>query len=49
MLTPDYQPFCKRQVISGHYYRRICKPNASFASEPIAEVIATGLRTTDGV
>ena len=48
-LTPDYQPFCKRQVISGNYYRRISKPNASFVNEPIAEVTETGLRTTDGV
>ena len=48
-LTPDYQPFCKRQVLSGNYYRRIAKPNASFVSEPIAEVTTTGLRTTDGV
>jgi cation diffusion facilitator CzcD-associated flavoprotein CzcO len=48
-LTPDYQPFCKRQVLSGDYYRRISKPNASFVSEPIAEVTETGLRTTDGV
>jgi cation diffusion facilitator CzcD-associated flavoprotein CzcO len=48
-LTPDYQPFCKRQVLSGDYYRRISKPNASFVSEPIAEITATGLRTTDGV
>jgi cation diffusion facilitator CzcD-associated flavoprotein CzcO len=36
-LTPDYQPFCKRQVLSGDYYRRISRPNASFVSEPIAE------------
>ncbi|MFZ0226325.1 MAG: NAD(P)/FAD-dependent oxidoreductase [Mycobacterium sp.] len=48
-LTPDYQPFCKRQVLSGDYYRRISRPNASFVSEPIAEVTTTGLRTTDGV
>jgi cation diffusion facilitator CzcD-associated flavoprotein CzcO len=48
-LTPDYQPFCKRQVLSGDYYRRISRPNASFVSEPIAEITETGLRTTDGV
>ncbi len=48
-LTPDYQPFCKRQVLSGDYYRRISRPNASFVSEPIAEATETGLRTTDGV
>lgn len=48
-LTPDYQPFCKRQVVSGDYYRRICRPNARFVSEPITEVTETGLRTADGV
>ncbi|MBV9721575.1 MAG: NAD(P)/FAD-dependent oxidoreductase, partial [Mycobacterium sp.] len=48
-LTPDYQPFCKRQVLSGDYYRRISKPNASFVNEAIAEVTPTGIRTTDGV
>jgi cation diffusion facilitator CzcD-associated flavoprotein CzcO len=48
-LTPDYEPFCKRQVLSGDYYRRISKPNASFVSEPIAEITPTGLRTSDGV
>lgn len=48
-LTPDYQPFCKRQVVSGDYYRRICQPNARFVSEPITEVTETGLRTADGV
>ncbi|MGH3971532.1 MAG: flavin-containing monooxygenase [Mycobacterium sp.] len=48
-LTPDYQPFCKRQVVSGIYYRRICKPNAGFVTEPITEVTETGLRTADGV
>jgi cation diffusion facilitator CzcD-associated flavoprotein CzcO len=48
-LTPDYQPFCKRQVISGNYYRRISQLNANFVNEPIAEVTETGVRTTDGV
>lgn len=26
-LTPDYQPLCKRQVISGSFYRAVQKPN----------------------
>jgi len=43
-LASDYQPFCKRQVLSGDYYRRIAKPNSSFVSEPIAEITATGVR-----
>jgi cation diffusion facilitator CzcD-associated flavoprotein CzcO len=48
-LTPDYQPFCKRQVISGSYYRAIGKPNASLVTEPIAAITPTGIRTADGV
>jgi cation diffusion facilitator CzcD-associated flavoprotein CzcO len=48
-LTPTYQPFCKRQVISGSYYRRIGKPNASLVTEPITAITPTGIRTADGV
>lgn len=48
-LTPDYQPFCKRQVISGSYYRAISKPNASLVTVPITAVTPTGIRTADGV
>ncbi|MGH3562520.1 MAG: flavin-containing monooxygenase, partial [Mycobacterium sp.] len=48
-LTPDYQPFCKRQVISGNYYRAIAKPNAGLVTEPIAAVTPSGIRTADGV
>jgi cation diffusion facilitator CzcD-associated flavoprotein CzcO len=48
-LTPDYQPYCKRQVSSGDYYRAISKPNASLATEPIAAITETGIRTADGV
>ncbi|UQX10364.1 hypothetical protein [Candidatus Mycobacterium methanotrophicum] len=35
--------------LSGDYYRRISKPNASFVSEPIAQIAENGVRTTDGV
>lgn len=47
-LTPDYQPLCKRQVVSGTYYRAITAPNARLVSGPIAEVTPTGIRTADG-
>jgi cation diffusion facilitator CzcD-associated flavoprotein CzcO len=46
-LTPGYQPFCKRQVVSGSYYRRIGKPNASFVAEPITAASPSGIRTAD--
>jgi cation diffusion facilitator CzcD-associated flavoprotein CzcO len=48
-LTPDYQPFCKRQVISGNYYRAISKPNATLVTESIVEITPTGIRTADGL
>lgn len=48
-LTPDYEPLCKRQVVSGTYYRAIQAPNADLVTEAIAEVTPTGIRTADGV
>ena len=48
-LTPDYQPLCKRQVVSGTYYRAIQADNAQLITDPIAAVTPTGIRTADGV
>lgn len=47
-LTPDYQPLCKRQVLSGTYYQAITAPNAQLITERIAEFTPTGIRTTEG-
>ncbi|MCV7194009.1 flavin-containing monooxygenase [Mycolicibacterium brumae] len=47
-LTPDYEPLCKRQVISGRYYPAIQADNAALITEDIAEVTPTGIRTADG-
>lgn len=47
-LTPDYQPLCKRQVISGTYYRAIQRANADLVDSAITEVTPTGIRTADG-
>jgi cation diffusion facilitator CzcD-associated flavoprotein CzcO len=47
-LTPDYQPFCKRQVISGSYYRAIQAKNAELVTAPIEEITPSGIRTADG-
>jgi cation diffusion facilitator CzcD-associated flavoprotein CzcO len=47
-LTPDYQALCKRQVVSGSYYRTIQAANAELVTEAIAEVTPTGIRTADG-
>ena len=47
-LTPDYQPLCKRQVVSGSYYRAIRADNAKLITDGIAEVTPTGIVTEDG-
>lgn len=47
-LTPDYQPLCKRQVMSGSYYRALKADNAALVTADISEVTPTGIRTADG-
>jgi cation diffusion facilitator CzcD-associated flavoprotein CzcO len=47
-LTPDYQPFCKRQVLSASYYRAIRSANADVVTADIEEVTPRGIRTADG-
>lgn len=47
-LTPDYAPLCKRQVVSGSYYRAVTAPNARLVTEAITAVTPTGIRTADG-
>ena len=47
-LTPDYQPFCKRQVVSSSYYRAIQSDNADVVTAAIEEITPRGIRTTDG-
>ncbi|OKH70016.1 monooxygenase [Mycobacterium sp. SWH-M3] len=47
-LTPDYEPLCKRQVVSGTYYRAITRPNARLVTDPIQEFTRTGIHTADG-
>ncbi|MDP7737800.1 flavin-containing monooxygenase [Mycobacterium paragordonae] len=47
-LTPDYQPLCKRQVVSGSYYRAIQAGNAELVTERITAVTPAGIQTADG-
>ncbi len=47
-LTPDYQPMCKRQVLSSTYYRAVQAPNTNVVTEPITEITPVGIRTDDG-
>jgi cation diffusion facilitator CzcD-associated flavoprotein CzcO len=48
LLTPDYQPLCKRQVISASYYRAIRARNAELVTSGIEEITPRGIRTADG-
>ncbi|MGW0048952.1 flavin-containing monooxygenase [Nocardia cyriacigeorgica] len=47
-LTPDYEPLCKRQVLSGTYYQAIQADNAQLVTDKITEVTPSGIRTADG-
>ncbi|MEV0334906.1 NAD(P)/FAD-dependent oxidoreductase [Nocardia sp. NPDC050717] len=47
-LTPGYQPLCKRQVLSGSYYRAIQADNAGLVTDAITEITPAGIRTADG-
>ncbi|MDF0529113.1 NAD(P)/FAD-dependent oxidoreductase [Tsukamurella sp. 8F] len=48
MLTPDYQPLCKRQVVSGSYYRALQRADTELVTDGIAQVTPTGVTTVDG-
>lgn len=47
-LTPDYEPLCKRQVVSGRYYRAARADNARVLTERIESINRSGVRTADG-
>ncbi len=47
-LTPDYQPLCKRQVVSDTYYRAIQRDNAEVVTSPMVRITPHGIETADG-
>ncbi|MGL4305691.1 MAG: flavin-containing monooxygenase [Mycobacteriaceae bacterium] len=47
-LTPDYQPLCKRQVVSGSYYRALQQPNIKLVTSEITKITNAGIHTKDG-
>jgi cation diffusion facilitator CzcD-associated flavoprotein CzcO len=47
-LTPDYQPLCKRQVLSASYYRALRGRNAELVTTAIERITPRGIRTADG-
>jgi cation diffusion facilitator CzcD-associated flavoprotein CzcO len=47
-LTPDYQPMCKRLIVSGRFYRAIQRPDVELVTEGIDRVVPEGIVTADG-
>jgi cation diffusion facilitator CzcD-associated flavoprotein CzcO len=47
-LTPDYQPMCKRLVISSGFYEAMQQPNVELVTEAIERVEPRGVVTRDG-
>jgi cation diffusion facilitator CzcD-associated flavoprotein CzcO len=48
-LTPDYQPMCKRLVISSGFYNAVQKPNVEVVTEAIDHIAPAGIVTRDGM
>ncbi|MBS9534817.1 NAD(P)/FAD-dependent oxidoreductase [Mycobacterium sp. M1] len=48
-LTPDYQPMCRRLVISPDFYRAVQRPNVHLVDAAIDRVESQGIVTADGV
>lgn len=47
-LTPNYEPMCKRQVLSSGYYRAVSAPNVDIVESAISTVTPKGIITADG-
>lgn len=47
-LTPDYEPGCKRMVMSGSFYEAVQKPNVEVITDAIDHIEAGGIVTKDG-
>lgn len=47
-LTPDYQPMCKRIVVSSAFYRAIQREDVGLVTDGIARIVADGIVTADG-
>jgi cation diffusion facilitator CzcD-associated flavoprotein CzcO len=47
-LTPDYQPMCKRLVVSSGFYGAMQRPNVELVSEAIERVEPAGIVSGDG-
>jgi cation diffusion facilitator CzcD-associated flavoprotein CzcO len=47
-LTPDYQPGCKRLVMSNDYYRSMQRANVFLCTERISHISEKAMHTLDG-
>jgi cation diffusion facilitator CzcD-associated flavoprotein CzcO len=47
-LTPDYTIGCKRILLSSDYYPALQRPNVDLITEPITQIVPTGVVTADG-
>jgi cation diffusion facilitator CzcD-associated flavoprotein CzcO len=47
-LTPDYQPMCKRLVLSVDFYPTLQKEHVELVTDPIDHIEARGVVTEDG-
>jgi cation diffusion facilitator CzcD-associated flavoprotein CzcO len=48
-LTPDYDPLCKRLVLSDNFYRAIQQKNVQLVTETIQRIEEKGIRTDDNI
>lgn len=47
-LTPDYEPGCKRLILSRSFYPTLAKEHVDLVTEAIERIDARGIVTTDG-
>ena len=47
-ITPEYEPLCKRQVVSGSFLRAIQQPHVEVVTEAIDHVSESGIVAADG-
>ncbi|HWY25425.1 MAG TPA: NAD(P)/FAD-dependent oxidoreductase, partial [Nevskia sp.] len=47
-LTPDYPMGCKRTLLSNDWLKTLAQPHVEVVTEGVAEVTASGIRTSDG-
>lgn len=48
-LTPDYQPMCRRLILSAGFYRAMQRDNVDLVTDAIDHIESRGIVTVDGV